>query len=1136
MTASTPANLAVTKIGSGKLTLTAAQTANTATGAATINGGELILGGASGGAKFATVNVDSGATFTLDNSVAAVTDRLADAALVNLQGGTLRYVANASGASTETIGTLAPLNAGGSTIVLDANGTGSLTLTATNLNAMDDGSTILLVGSKLGSASAAGVTNLVATNWNPANGQGAGGEGTNYVSIRPDMVAIDTSTSNPVAFVTRGASNYLRPLAASEMASLVVGAGMGSNAAPTTAKNANILVPGTGASLVAFPSNNSLSYINSLTLAGGATLSAPAFWFYPTTAANYAYETLYINSGGILVQPGAAATIDMGNGGIIDPWFSNARNPINVHAYADLTLSAYFHSSSPSLTKSGSGAMTINYQQFYAGPTSINGGYVTLASTMPVNSTMNNPLYMAPVMGSFTLYDLWVNDGTLDLKDKNQMVLNLRSTNPMANMGGVVTNSGTGMSVLTVGQNATGTFGGTVTGNLSFIKAGGSTLTLSSFSSYSGATVVSGGTLELKDSGAIQNSMSLDVNFGTLQVNNLGVANVNDRLPTNVPVTLRGGVINLYGAQGLTSTQSLASVTASQGDSTLYVAAGQFGVADVTVGNLTRTNLGAGMNFAGTNLGGLYMDGSGYGQNRAVSHILLTQINGADPMATVNANNGIIGGWATVADRFASYNPETGLSGLNYTGQSNSAPATLYTAGPTDNLDISMGGTSVTTRTVNSIRLTGDNTFIRMASASDRLTVGSGGMIWWMNGTNSMMGGQLSAGYTAGVPAELFLHIFSNATIGSQIVDNGEGGYVTLVKNFAQAANTGTLYLVGANTYGGGTFINSGTANLATTTPGTITVPYDQMNSGANGLVIGAATVNMQNFPGQIDPRNSVTINGNGVLNLIGANTLANLTFNTSGGAGNPAVNFDRYLTLTGNSIAVRNDNANQYAYIGGTQLDLNNNNSFNITVNGIAPVGLRIEAAIRNGGIVKTGTGTLALSGRNIFNGGLTVSEGGLLVNVIDALGTGPLSMGDNTTFMTTGDLTFVNPVTLNGAVNLGGSNVRLLGPITLAQNSALNTVSPFLSAYVGPMTGPGGLTKNGPGTLYMTGLGGTLYNGPTVVNAGMLVVNGISGTSPNSDVTINAGAMLSFDVTPGGRPLTRRSRRWAASPAPAP
>ena len=125
---------------------------------------------------------------------------------------------------------------------------------------------------------------------------------------------------------------------------------------------------------------------------------------------------------------------------------------------------------------------------------------------------------------------------------------------------------------------------------------------------------------------------------------------------------------------------------------------------------------------------------------------------------------------------------------------------------------------------------------------------------------------------------------------------------------------------------------------------------------------------------------------------------------------------------------------------------------------------------------------------------------------------------MGDNTTFETTADLTFMNPVTLNGTVNLGGSTVRLLGQITLAQNSAINIPSPFLSAYVGPMTGTGGLTKNGPGTLYLTGSGGNLYSGETVINAGLVVASGINATPANSNVTINSGAVLSLDVTPLG------------------
>ena len=102
------------------------------------------------------------------------------------------------------------------------------------------------------------------------------------------------------------------------------------------------------------------------------------------------------------------------------------------------------------------------------------------------------------------------------------MVLNLRSTNANANGGGVVTNSGTGTSVITVASNATSTFAGSLTGNLSLIKAGGSQLSLTSPSTYNGFTTVAGSVLELKDQGTIQNTTALNVNFGTLQLNNLG--------------------------------------------------------------------------------------------------------------------------------------------------------------------------------------------------------------------------------------------------------------------------------------------------------------------------------------------------------------------------------------------------------------------------------------------------------------------------------------------------------------------------------------------------------------------------------------------------------------------------------------
>ena len=218
------------------------------------------------------------------------------------------YVANASAGSTETIGTIGTLNSGASSIILNPNGK-SAVLTTT-LGAAVNGATIYLQGSNM-TATSGVYTNLVAATWNQTLGQG----GTSGVTmpIRADMVGVDTAVSSLPTFITKASTstNYLRPLiAATEMTSLSTTAFMGSNAAG--AANSNILLPTGATTLTAFPSNNTYNYINSLTLAGGATLNQPAFWFFPTSVTNYAYDTLVLNSGGILVQPGAAATINLG--------------------------------------------------------------------------------------------------------------------------------------------------------------------------------------------------------------------------------------------------------------------------------------------------------------------------------------------------------------------------------------------------------------------------------------------------------------------------------------------------------------------------------------------------------------------------------------------------------------------------------------------------------------------------------------------------------------------------------------------------------------------------------------------------------------------------------------------------------
>ncbi len=163
-------------------------------------------------------------------------------------------------------------------------------------------------------------------------------------------------------------------------------------------------------------------------------------------------------------------------------------------------------------------------------------------------------------------------------------------------------------------------------------------------------------------------------------------------------------------------------------------------------------------------------------------------------------------------------------------------------------------------------------------------------------------------------------------------------------------------------------------------------------------------------------------------------------------------------------------------------------------------------------GGLSKSGSGTLVLSGSNAYTGGTTLSAGTLRAGHDGALGSGTITLAGGTLASADGsarslanavsitadtsfgDATGTGTLTLAGAVNLGGV-VR-----------GLTTVSNV--TFGGPVSA-GGVTKAGPGTLTISGAQG--YSGPTTVQAGTL---SLSGTLSSSAVTVQAGATLTGDA----------------------
>ena len=178
-----------------------------------------------------------------------------------------------------------------------------------------------------------------------------------------------------------------------------------------------------------------------------------------------------------------------------------------------------------------------------------------------------------------------------------------------------------------------------------------------------------------------------------------------------------------------------------------------------------------------------------------------------------------------------------------------------------------------------------------------------------------------------------------------------------------------------------------------------------------------------------------------------------------------------------------------------------------------------------------KVGSSTWRISGTtNAMTGDVTIRNGTILVGAnspgngaVGALGTASVLLGDsgtaasnNVALLTDGPYTVGNAMALsnanpNGTTTLGGHQATgassFTNALVLTRSVILtsaNADSPNGVTFSGKIIGPGGITKTGVGTVYLTGV--VSNTGPTVVQAGTLVMPG--GTTLTNAVTVTAGA----------------------------
>ena len=662
----------------------------------------------------------------------------------------------------------------------------------------------------------------------------------------------------------------------------------------------------------------------------------------------------------------------------------------------------------------------------------------------------------------------------------NYSINTLAITTPEVAINGSNTLNVTSSSSTAISVSATGntTVNAVLAGAAGLTKGGAGTLTLNGSNTYAGGTSITGGTVVVGSSTALGNSS------GALTLNP-GLGNT---------ATFRSGATGLTVANNIVLSSGTTAFDTNSNNTTLSGVLSSLGALSKTgAGTLTLTGNNTHTGGITISAGGIALSGSGA---LADSEAINLAANGTSfDISTITASGDAIGSIAG-----ASGSSITLGSKILTVGGDNTSTTFSGSLGGTGGALLKTGSGTLT--------LAGGNTY------TGPTTISAGGLQIGNGDTT----GSLSNSSTITNNGVLIFNRSNIVAQGTDFTSTAISGSGSLVQS-----GTGTLTLSSANSYSGGTTLNSGTLVLNNSTSigtGALTINGGTLNN-TSGNTITLTSNNPQNWNGNFAFTGSNDLNlGTGAV-AIGNAASRTVTLNSGNlTVGGVISGTSSSLTKAG-SGTLRLTGSNSYS--GGTTISAGIleiagsgtlNAAGNIVNNGTllwnssnSPTFSGIISG--SGGIMLNGTGIMQInSSSNSFTGGVVINAGMLRLG-----GSGVIPTSNSVT-INGGTLDMQNRNNAISLLTLTNGNVIELGGIYTSTLTATNGYILQNGSVSTILAGSGTLTKNGSGTVTLSR--NNTLSGSTVVADGTLLLSG-NGTLGTSTISLTGGTL---DL--GGKSLT--------------